>query len=280
MKKKIFFILISVAILSISILAVRSVLKVSGNNKLYKLIEHNKTNEAITLISKMSEEDVNKYSLPLFLNRPISVLSQGMWRVEIPLVKACENGNYKIIEALLKKGADPNKYIDGGWTPIEAVFVKHHSNRFEIAKLLIEYGADVNMCGSGSPALFSEAGLIFWGAKNEELSNEIITFLIDNGAETVNGNDNYSILHYSAHGNNVLISDNLINDYHLPIDTININGQTPLMMSAKNNAIDTAKLLLEHGADRFIKDTNGKTAYDLAVEVGNVEMAKLLLGRD
>jgi len=36
------------------------------------------------------------------------------------------------------------------------------------------------------------------------------------------------------------------------------------------------KFLLENGADKSIKDNDGKTAYDYAVENGNTELAELL----
>ena len=150
MKKKIFFTMVFLAVLAILVFGVWSVLQSNKNNKLHKLIEQQKTNEAIVLISTMSEEDVNRSSLPLFLKQPINILSQGMRGPQFPLVKACEYGNYEIIEALLKKGADHNKFVNGGWSPIEAVFVKRHSNRLEIAKLLIEYGADPDLCGNRS----------------------------------------------------------------------------------------------------------------------------------
>lgn len=276
MKKKISFAIVFVLVLAILVFGAWSMLKSNKNNKLYKLIEQQKTNEAIALISKMSKDEVNECTPPLFLKRPINILTQGMRGPQFLLVKACEYGNYDIIEALLKKGADPNKFVDGGWSPIEAVFVKRHSNRLEIARLLIEYGADPNLCGSGTPALFLEAGLILWEPENEELSNSIISLLIDSGARPVNSKNDYSILHYSAHGNCTLITDSLINNYHLSIDASNNNGQTPLMMSVKNNAIDTARLLLDCGADKSIKDNNGKTVYDLAAEVGNIEMKELL----
>ena len=44
----------------------------------------------------------------------------------------------------------------------------------------------------------------------------------------------------------------------------------------KEKTIDIINLLLEHGADKSIKDSNGKTAYDYAIENGNIEFAKLL----
>lgn len=276
MKKRIIVIILMVTVLSVIAIVAGSALEMKSNNKLYRLLDDNKTEEALILIEKMNKNDVNAYSVPLFFRRPMSIFTQGIYDIKLPLVAACEYGDYEIIESLLKKGTDPNKFLEGNYSPIEVVFVSEHSNRLEIAKLLIEYGADVNLCGSRIPALFLEAGSILWEVKDEELSNEIITFLLDNGAKTVNENDNYSILHYTVHCNSKLISENLINNYQLSIDKINENGQTPLMMGAKNNAMDTVKLLLEHGADKSIKDNNGKTAYDLAVENGNMDIAELL----
>ena len=54
-------------------------------------------------------------------------------------------------------------------------------------------------------------------------------------------------------------------------------GETALICAAKrDNGISAIKVLLDHGADKTIKDDNGKTAYDYAVENGNTELAEVL----
>lgn len=274
MKKKIIIISITIIVLVLIAAGGALIIKIN-NNRLYKLIDEKKTKEALVLIEKMSKKEVNAYSYPLYLRGLFCTLTQGKGDVKLPLAYACANGDYDVIEALLKKGADPNRFLEDSWSPIEATFIRRRSNRLEIAKLLIEYGVDVNLYGGNVPALFWEEADIRQNVKDEELSNKIISLLIDNGAKTFN-EYGYSTLHYSVQGNCVLITENLINNYNLPIDAITQNGQTPLMIGSIYNATDTVKLLIEHGADKTIKDNDGKTAYDLAVENDNKELAKLL----
>jgi len=271
-----------VALVAIAIVVV-SVLRASRNNRLYKLLDEGRTEEALALIERMDERDVNAYSAPLFLLKPMGIFTQGMWRIELPLVYACEKDNLEVVEALLKKGADPNRFVELHWTPLEAAFVNKRDNRLEIAKLLIEYGADVNLHASSVPPLFLLTGTLLYKVEDGkvnveylETSIEVIFLLLDNGANPIHENYGSSVLHNSAYGNHVAVSARLIDDYHLPIDTIDDYGQTPLMYSARNNSADTARLLLEHGADRSIADNDGKTAYDFAVENGNIELMELL----
>jgi len=51
---------------------------------------------------------------------------------------------------------------------------------------------------------------------------------------------------------------------------------TALHATIENNKPAYARLLMEHGADRTIKDTNGRTPFDVAVELGLAEMIRIL----
>ena len=87
----------------------------------------------------------------------------------IRLVEACREGDYYTAECLLKAGADPNYTYDGYFTAIEAVYsspVKR--NRLELAKLLVEYGADVTKYSSGIEAVFIEAGFLVFNDPDKE----------------------------------------------------------------------------------------------------------------
>ena len=62
-----------------------------------------------------------------------------------PLVLACEKGNDDVVNMLLEKNVDVNYREDvTGDTPITATLGSNSDNRFSIAQLLIEKGADVN----------------------------------------------------------------------------------------------------------------------------------------
>ena len=56
-----------------------------------------------------------------------------------PLLFACNRGNKKMVEKLLKKGADPNKAANGD-TPLYIACLR---NNIEIVKLLIKYNANI-----------------------------------------------------------------------------------------------------------------------------------------
>ena len=59
--------------------------------------------------------------------------------IDAPIVSAARSGNYKIVKALLRKGADPNLCCCSCVTSLhEAIIAKH----VEIVKLLLENGAD------------------------------------------------------------------------------------------------------------------------------------------
>ena len=48
------------------------------------------------------------------------------------------------------------------------------------------------------------------------------------------------------------------------VDCKNANGATPLMNTAITNNPEATKVLLEYGADRSLKNAEGKTALDIA----------------
>jgi ankyrin repeat protein len=177
---------------------------------------------------------------------------------------------------LLAKGADPNKFLQGGWSPIEVTFERGVDNRCEIAKLLIDYGADTDLYGSYAPAFMREVRR-FWSDNFYEMSvYRNTSFLLDNGANPI-GPTGITALHYAAIGNKAKATEELIeNYYHHELDNVDGNGQTPLIWGAEEGSTEAVKVLLEYGADKSIKDAAGKTAYDYAIENGHTELAELL----
>lgn len=235
-------------------------------------IRNGRTYEAIYTIKNM--RNVNSCTAPEWL-RPI--LNRVEYDIETPLIVACKEGNYQVVQALLEEGAEPNKYFEKGFSPIEAVFAGNHSNEIEMIKLLVSYGADVTKYGGNTSPLFHAASkMIYTKDKNRsEQFAECVIYLLKYDTELVDGKGN-SVLHYAAAANNILLVGHLIETEEHLLNHKADNGQTPLIWATKKNSLDTVSLLIAEGVDIDIMDNDGKTAYDYAITCGNEEIVELL----
>lgn len=62
-----------------------------------------------------------------------------------------------------------------------------------------------------------------------------------------------------------------------PINAIDDNGESPLFDAARVGSLQTAKFLVEHGADIDLANKNNKTALDLANENGQSKVSSFLI---
>jgi ankyrin repeat protein len=85
-------------------------------------------------------------------------------------------------------------------------------------------------------------------------------------------------LHYAAAGGNKEIVALLL-EKSAYIDAESPNKTTPLMMAARSGKHLIVNLLLEEGADPFLKNDLGLTALDFAIEVEQREIAAVLKER-
>jgi ankyrin repeat protein len=60
------------------------------------------------------------------------------------------------------------------------------------------------------------------------------------------------------------------------VNAQNENGLAPLHYAAKHGMVKWVQLLLKRGADKTVKDTRGKTPYDVAKSNGKPQCATLL----
>ncbi len=175
-----------------------------------------------------------------------------------------------LTEDLLKKKVNPNFAVLG-----EEALIATSTFNPKILRLYIRYGADIEYKGYGerTPLEYALLYCYFEGAR----------ILINSGAKVSPLNQgNHPILfqvigrtvHSTACPPTVCI-DSLIN-FGININYQNDNGETPLMMSVYSNNIEAADILIKRGADKTLRNKNGLTAMDIAVEKGNQIFIRML----
>ncbi len=141
--------------------------------------------------------------------------------IDKELMHAVCYGTWKEVKDLLARGANPN-YNDGYHSNVlsRAVF----DWRGDIAKHLIDHGADVNQRNDDGTTPLMIAGFV---SRNWL---QLIAFLLNRGAD---------------------------------INAVDRDGRTILMRAIRFGFYDQARFLIERGADTSVKDRYGKTALDI-----------------
>jgi ankyrin repeat protein len=208
----------------------------------------------------------------------------------LPLVEACSSGNEAIVKYLIDHGANVNQFDKNGFMPLftaikrghQAItcdLLRHHakvdqeiSNIYyttvntplllacnngneELAKLLVDYGADVNKKGGNgdTPLLMACRG----GNK------EIIMYLVEHGADIdMNGNGDTPLTMLSRNGNEAMVK--YLVEAGADINKGDSDGDTPLMNACSRGHQNIIRYLVASGADIYQQNNKGKTALILS----------------
>ena len=150
-----------------------------------------------------------------------------------------------------------------------------YQRNFELIKLLIIKGADVNQRG-----ISNRTPLMIICHPEEQINNldemiEIINLLLDNEASINSINDfGLTALNYACITKNIVIVELLL-QRGASIDIINIRNETILYYACTHSNIEVIKLLLKYGADKIIN--NGISPLFVACNNRNMELLELLL---
>ncbi|MDF7798942.1 ankyrin repeat domain-containing protein [Pontiellaceae bacterium B1224] len=162
-------------------------------------------------------------------------------------------------------GADVNEKNKQGWTPMHFAVVRGKTGCVEV---LVAKGAKLDeRTGTLKTPLHLAADRGFL---------EIATLLVENGADLkAQDDEGWTPLHYAAEKDKVDVAAYLI-EQGTEVNAVSKRGGTPLIEAAASASPEMIKLLIKNGADGTIKATNGKTALDYAIELGNGPAEELL----
>jgi len=186
------------------------------------------------------------------------------------LHEVAERGEVKIAEMLLAAGARVDAVYGVEITPIQSAA---WASQAAIAKLLIEWGANVNKGNS-----WTGYGPLHIAAWHDD--RPLARALIDAGADLDRPASDFgqAPLHFAAYYGNPRVAGLLI-DAGAHIEARDNSDYTPLHTAIARDHIHAAQVLVWAGADVHARTEDQTTALHIAAYRGNVDAIDLLLTR-
>lgn len=205
-------------------------------------------------------------AISLKLRDEVDTVDEKGWSL---LSRAVKNSQLKVINVLLKAGADTSLSTPDGFHPLH--IAASQAGNAAIIKALVRAGADID---AGNGAL-GETALMMAASRGHGCA---VRALLDAGADISKRSDNgataRSFAASQGSGTDVLL---LLIDAGAGIDDIGSNGNSTLVQAATARHIDKVVKLIEIGANVNLECSDGRTALYHVSQLGFDDILAVLL---
>lgn len=180
-----------------------------------------------------------------------------------PLALAAENGHAPIVERLLELGANPNVASSSGVTPLMRA---SRTGSAAVVRALLSRKADVNAAERER-----QQTALMWAVSQRH--PDVVKLLLDRGADVR--------ARTAVRRLTVMLDQgpNGVKTAKEHAHAVDFGGSTALLFAASSGDAESARVLLEHGADVNDTAADGNSALVLAAFSGHGAVARLLVER-
>jgi ankyrin repeat protein len=183
-----------------------------------------------------------------------------------PLWLACVNGNADFVDKLLRAGANPNVALIEGETPL---MTASRGGKVEAVKLLVAHGANVN-----ARERSRNQTALMWATGQQHA--EVAQILIEAGAD-LHAKSEMRSRRINTGGQGGGGVDDRFNPPGVRDEEH--GGFTPILFAAQQGDVQTAKVLLDGGANVNDVAANGASVLVVATHSGHAQLSSFLLER-
>lgn len=214
---------------------------------------------------------------------------------------ASYSGWIEMVRELVEKGCeiDAKNAFDGS-TPL-FLAAQHLHN--DVVELLLELGADFEYCDGKGWSLLHKASCYGWLTIAQTVINrkcdldaetslgftplylavcnsheDVVILLIESGASEYCDINKWMVLHHASHRGWLGIVESLVKRGS-DVDAETSDGETPLLLAAKQSRFDVVQFLMESGANVEACDQEKWTVLHHASDRGHLQTVKFLLNR-